>query len=175
MICLFGMSCVGKSTIGSLLAKRLNVPFIDMDDEIKEQYSRVLGFQEEYPDQRDRDEKRCEMIENWFKENKESIVAVSPVAYIDTLDSIFENEEIHCLELIDTPENIFKRLVFTDDNDKVLHIPQSYLDKHKKHYIREIKADYNYFHGEYKKVMNSIQMNGKTMDQIVDEILGKFS
>lgn len=174
MICLFGISCVGKSTIGELLAKRIKVSFIDMDDEIKKQYGTVLGFQAEYPVQYDRDEERCEMIKNWFKENKESVVAVSPIAYMDTWDEIFENKGIHCLELVDTPENIFKRLVFTDDNDQILHIPQSYLEKRKNYYIHEIKADQDYFHGVNKKYMKSLNMDGMSIDQIVDEIMKMF-
>ena len=37
-ILIWGVSCVGKTTVGSLLAKKLNYKFIDLNDEIKKRY-----------------------------------------------------------------------------------------------------------------------------------------
>ena len=41
-ILLFGVSNVGKTTIGELLAHRLNFDFYDLDDEIKKKYNVTL-------------------------------------------------------------------------------------------------------------------------------------
>lgn len=49
-ILIFGMSNIGKSTIGALLAKKIGYDFIDMDAKIKEKYGTMLGFQNEYND-----------------------------------------------------------------------------------------------------------------------------
>lgn len=34
-ICLFGVSNVGKTTVGKLLAERLDIKFVDLDEEVK--------------------------------------------------------------------------------------------------------------------------------------------
>ena len=41
-ILIFGVSNVGKSTIGALLAERLEYKFYDIDEEIKSKYKTTL-------------------------------------------------------------------------------------------------------------------------------------
>lgn len=55
-ILIFGMGNIGKSTVGELLANKIGYDFIDMDAKIKEKYGTMLGFQDEYNDQYERDE-----------------------------------------------------------------------------------------------------------------------
>jgi shikimate kinase len=40
-ILLFGVSCVGKSTVGQILAQKLNYKFYDLDDENCEKFKDV--------------------------------------------------------------------------------------------------------------------------------------
>lgn len=101
------------------------------------------GFQDEYNDQYECDELRAEMIsfwikEIWIKEKENVVIALSPIAYLDAYEDFFEDSDIICFDLTDQAENIFKHLKFTDDNDNLLHIPQSYLNKHKAYYMQEI-------------------------------------
>jgi shikimate kinase len=135
-ILIFGMGNIGKSTVGELLAQKIGYDFIDMDTKIKEKYGTMLGFQDEYNDQYERDELRAEMISSWIQENENVVIALSPIAYLDAYEDFFEDTDIICFDLTDRTENIFKRLVFTDDNDNLLHIPQSYLNKHKAYYMQ---------------------------------------
>ena len=58
--------------------------------------------------------------------------------------------------------------------DNLLHIPQSYLNKHKAYYMWEIQADFDYFHALYASKMDSISMDGKSLDEIVDDICKKY-
>ena len=167
-ILIFGMGNIGKSTVGELLAKKIGYDFIDMDTKIKEKYGTMLGFQDE------RDELRAEMISSWIQENENVVIALSPIAYLDAYEDFFEDSDIICFDLTDRTENIFKRLVFTDDNDNLLHIPQSYLNKHKAYYMREIQADFDYFHTLYASKMVSISMDDKSLDEIVEKICKKY-
>ena len=49
IILLFGISNVGKTTVGKLLAKRLNYQFYDMDEEICKYYHTTnIGFINRY-------------------------------------------------------------------------------------------------------------------------------
>lgn len=173
-ILIFGMGNIGKSTVGELLARKIGYDFIDMDTKIKEKYGTMLGFQDEYNDQYERDELRAEMISSWIKENENVVIAPSPIAYLDAYEDFFEDSDIICFDLTDRAENIFKRLEFTDDNDNLLHIPQSYLNKHKAYYMHEIQADFDYFHTLYASKMDSISMDGKSLDEIVEDICKKY-
>ena len=110
-ILIFGMCNIGKSTVGEFLARKIGYDFIDMDAKIKEKYGTMLGFQDEYNDQYERDELRAEMISSWIKENENVVIALSPIAYLDAYE-----------DLTNRTENVFKRLEFTDDNDNLLHI-----------------------------------------------------
>jgi shikimate kinase len=42
-VILIGFMGAGKSKLGKLLAKRLNVPFIDSDSEIEKEYQKSIG------------------------------------------------------------------------------------------------------------------------------------
>ena len=41
-VLLFGVSCVGKSTLGKLIADKLNISYFDLDDEIKAKYNTTI-------------------------------------------------------------------------------------------------------------------------------------
>ena len=173
-ILIFGMGNIGKSTVGELFVRKIGYDFIDMDTKIKEKYDTMLGFQDEYNDQYERDELRAEMISSWIKEKENVVIALSPVVYLDAYEDFFEDSDIICFDLTDRAENIFKRLEFTDDNDNLLHIPQSYLNKHKAYYMHEIQADFDYFHTLYASKMDSISMDDKSLDEIVEKICKKY-
>lgn len=40
--------------------------------------------------------------------------------------------------------------------------------------MREIQADFDYFHTLYASKMDSISMDGKSLDEIVDDICKKY-
>ena len=42
IIYLVGISCVGKTTIGRLLAEKMNYSFYDLDDEIEKYYQKPI-------------------------------------------------------------------------------------------------------------------------------------
>ena len=61
-ILLFGITNVGKSTIGKMLSKELKYDYDDLDDEIKKRYKRIDTFREKYPYDYDRHRKRGEIL-----------------------------------------------------------------------------------------------------------------
>lgn len=92
-ILIFGMGNIGKSTVGEFLARKIGYDFIDMDAKIKEKYGTMLGFQDEYNDQYERDELRAEMISAWIQENENVVIALSPIAYLDAYEDFFEDSD----------------------------------------------------------------------------------
>lgn len=59
VILLFGLSNVGKTTTGRILAEKLGYTFLDLDAEIKNNYQMTVDeFQKMYPLPRERRTKR---------------------------------------------------------------------------------------------------------------------
>lgn len=132
---IWGVSNVGKTTIGRELSKRLNCKFYDIDDEIIKIYGSIDNFQEIYPNCYDRfDEKEEIMWDIINKEKEDFIMVVSPIFSISVVANLLSTNTTS-IEIIDTPEAIYDRLIF--DGDDALE----YKEKHKEYYMSEIKWD----------------------------------
>ena len=69
-ICLFGISNVGKTTVGKLLAERLNIKFVDLDEEVKNRLKMSLEEFVNTENLRWRDQKRGSIIKKIIKMEK---------------------------------------------------------------------------------------------------------
>lgn len=76
----------------------------------------------------------------------------SPIFYKAVIDEILALAKIISIELMDNVKNIFNRMVFADDCD-VVYDDDKYKNKHKKHYLEEIRKDRLCFTNEYKEVI----------------------
>lgn len=150
---IWGVSNVGKTTIGRELSKRLNCKFYDIDDEIIKIYGSIDNFQEIYPNCYDRfDEKEEIMWDIINKEKEDFIMVVSPIFSISVVANLLSTNTTS-IEIIDTPEAIYDRLIF--DGDDALE----YKEKHKEYYMSEIKwdqtASYDLFANIHKVNINN--------------------
>lgn len=118
-ILLFGVSNVGKSTVGKLLAERLGFDFFDLDEEIKRRMEMSLEEFVNTENLRWRDQKRGSIIKKIVKLEEEIVLAVTPISYAENFKTRIIADDILLIELYDTPENIFSRLVFSDENDNI--------------------------------------------------------
>ena len=59
-------------------------------------------------------------------------------------------DDILAIELCDTAENIFSRLVFSDEND-VIYTDDLYKNEHKDHYLKEIQDYYRIWFERQKR------------------------
>ncbi len=50
------------------------------------------------------------------------VFAISPISYIENFRTSIISDDNLLIELYDTPENIFSRLVFSDENDEIRRI-----------------------------------------------------
>lgn len=78
------------------------------------------------------------------------------------------------IELSDTVENIFDRLVFTDDDDNVMDDSKEYALAHKNYYMNDIVKDYIYYHRIYNVLENEFKMEGKSLEETVDALIVKY-
>lgn len=175
IILLFGISNVGKTTIGKSLAKKLDYQFYDMDEEIRKYYHTTnVGFINRYKNLEDRDQRRAKLLKRLLKNKDHVVVAVTPISFFnDFYDIVFE-DNVLSIELSDTVENIFDRLVFTDDDDKIKDDSREYALVHKNYYMRDIFKDYIYYHRIYKVLENEFKMEGKLPEEVIDALYDKY-
>ncbi len=174
----FGATNIGKSVTGERLAKRLFWEYEDIDERLRTDYHiRPAAFIKNYS-RPQRDEIRTnlvrERIEQARKEQKPVVIAVPPITYMHGMDEILKADDVFAADLIDREENIFDRLVFTDDEDRPLPDADAYKMKHRTCYMHEIREDQKFFHEIYEEVMPTLDMDGRNPEQVVDYFLELF-
>ncbi len=81
-IYLFGVSNVGKSTIGKLLAEKLGYSYYDLDDEVRKYYGITLEQFVNTGNLFFRDARRTEVMKKIAGLKNDKVVAVTPMTYI---------------------------------------------------------------------------------------------
>ncbi len=172
-ILLFGVSNVGKSVTGNLLAKRLDYTFYDIDDEVKKKLGITLEEFVSTGTLHERDEIRCHIINSITHQKENKVIAVTPLSYIQSIRPLLSSPNIFSIVLTDTAENIFDRLVFSDENDRI-YKDDDYKYKHMDHYLSEIREDIKWYGSVYSEIKNKFPMNGKTPGDVVDSLIKKY-
>lgn len=172
VIMLFGVSCVGKTATGEKLAKKLKYFFLDLDEEIKKRFQTTLEkFIQDYPYSHERYKIKGKILKDLLKEYKDNIViAVSPIYNARNFNSLLYLEQVIAIELQDSEEHIFARLVFSDENDNI-YKDDVYKEQHKDYYIRDIHEDIVYARKTLKKIENKYFIDNRSIDQVVDELI----
>lgn len=172
IIMLFGVSNVGKSATGEKLAEKLGYTFCDMDEEIKARLNTTLEqFMKDYPFPHERFKLKGKILKDIVVENKDKmVIAVSPIYYAGNFNRLLEMENIVAIELQDSEEHIFERLVFSDENDKIYR-DDDYKERHKEYYLKDIHKDIVYVRKVFKKIENKYFIDNKPVDQVVEELM----
>ena len=145
-ILIWGISNVGKTTIGKKLAKKINYKFYDIDDEIIKMYGSIDLFQEKFPDDSRFDIKKLIMLNIIENGENNFIMAVSPIFSNSIVEELLMTNT-KSIEIIDTPEAIYDRLILEGED------ALEYKTKHKKHYMRTIKWDQLSSYNEFKNIL----------------------
>lgn len=169
-ILLFGVSNVGKTIAGRELARQLEYDFIDLDEEIRRRKGVTNAEFVAQGTIQDRDKYRGEVLTELTSSPKDLIIAVTPMSYLRSLRKIFEKDEVIAVELQDTAENIFERLVFSDDNDVAYH-DDDYKNTHKRYYLSEIRKDLQWYGDKYKNIEYKYYMSGETPEETAQGLI----
>ena len=169
---MFGVSNVGKTVTGKMLAEKLEYSFADLDEEIKKRFQTTLEiFMHDYPYQHERYEIKEKILRDLLNEYKDNLViAVSPIFHARYFNSLLNMERVIAIELQDSEEHIFERLVFSDENDNV-YKDDAYKEKHKDYYMRDIHEDIVYVKRVFEKIENKYFINNRPVNQVVDDLL----
>ena len=154
IIAFHGVTCVGKTTIGKIIADQLRYNFFDLDAEMISYYNDTIENIQRGCLGDGYDEKKARALKNILKKcGDTAVIAVSPIYYAVKYKIMFRDYSVFSIVLHDAPENIVNRLVFTDENDVVIENPV----RNRKEELSDIK----YFISRYKNAFGRIEHHYK--------------
>jgi len=176
-----GVSCVGKTTVGSILAFRLGYLFYDLDKEIE----RFSGTSIE------RLQDKCLTMHSYRNEaakalvhilaqsnNQDCVIVLPPSGLMGAYLRVVKKTEGTTVVLVDSPENILGRITFYDKDSRLIAKQLTQDEKH--FYLRETKEDITYFRKSYERADMQVDISGldaesaaKKLEQSLAVILGK--
>lgn len=174
-ILLFGVSNVGKTTVGTMLAKRLGYRFYDLDEEVKREFCTTLEEFVHMENLRWRDQKRGRIIKKILSKEENMVFAISPISYTDNFRTRIIAGDVLPIVLVDTPENIFERLVFSDENDMV-YTDDVYKNTRKEYYMKDIRDDIEWYGGIFDRIgiVNKFTITKGTVKNNVDRLILEY-
>ena len=173
-VLLFGLSNVGKTTTGRLLAKKLGYDFYDIDEEVRIQFNTT---NEEFVNafsKNDRDKIRGRIIGQLLARDGDKVISVTPMYYSKWFNRYIFRADVTAIELQDEPENIFNRLVFTDENDQICEDSKEYREAHRDYYLNDIYEDVKYYRNSFRKIELKFQMQNDPPDVVVDRLIEQY-
>ncbi len=160
---IWGVSNIGKTTVGKELSNKLNCKFYDVDEEIIGIYGSIDNFQAIFPNDCDRFDEKEELMMNIIgSENHDFVMAVSPIYSTSVVEELLDTDTIS-IEIVDTPEAIYDRLILEGDD------ALEYKEKHKDHYIRKIKWDQTASFNEFKKIPK-VHIDNRNISESVETV-----
>ena len=172
-IYIVGVSCVGKSAIGEELAKKLGYEFIDFDWEVEGRMGEHISAikNRHFSEYGYRDEVKY-ILEDILEEYKDNIVIAMPPSgmFGQYLKILKKNPDVLTITLKDKSKNILERLVFYDDESKIIE-EDVVTDSNREAYYEDIKDDFEYFYATHRKTKMKFNINGMNIEQSSEELL----
>lgn len=174
---LVGISCVGKTTIGKMLAEKIGFSFFDLDLEIQDFYNKPIErIQSECFTMNGYREKASVVLDYLFSKNIDSVISGTPsglkFSYLQVYKKHKADKNLHSIYLKDSFENVLDRLKFYDKDSNP--ISETLHESEKRKYLREIKADYNFFRDSYKRADYEIDINNICIEDISNVIINEL-
>jgi shikimate kinase len=176
IIYLIGISCVGKTTIGKMLAEKIGYSFFDLDEEIQNYYKKPIErIQDECFTMNGYREKASIVLDKLFSKNINSVISGTASGLKYSYLQVYKrhkNKELFSVCLNDSFENVLKRLTFYDKDSNP--IAEKLDETKKKKYLKEIRADYNYFKDSYKRADFQINIENVRLEKIPEMMMEKI-
>ena len=169
IVALFGVTCVGKTTIGRVISDELNCEFYDLDSAFTSYFNDTIeNLQRRFFLGNEYDHQKGIVLKSIIgKCSSNTIIAMSPIYYTMSYKHLFTSRDVFSIVLQDTPENIARRVIYTDANDNIIENPVT-------DYSAEIK-DIKYFIARYKsafsKIDNHYFIDGKSAEDAASDIV----
>lgn len=159
-----------------MLAERSDIKFVDLDEEVKNHLKISLEEFVNTENLRWRDKKRGSIIKKIIKMEEDVVFAISPISYIENFKTNIISDDNLLIELYDTPENIFSRLIFSDENDEI-YTDDNYKNANKDYYMKETQADLDWYGMVNAKIgiHNRVFVNNNSPEEVVDRIIMEYN
>ena len=171
-IFLTGIGCVGKSTIGAIIADLLGIKFFDLDVEVEAFFQtsieRLQGRFFNMHGYRIEAAKALTHLLN-RPESRESVIALPPSGLMGGYLKALKKSSGIKVAITDEPVNIVERLKFYDIDS--IPIEKELSPKEKKLYLSEIKRDMSYFGKTYKRADLQVDISGLDPVQAARKII----
>lgn len=160
-IVLTGFMCTGKTVVGSLLAKKLNMEYIDTDDEIEKLANeKISSIFAKFGEKFFRDLESKVILEVSKKDNCVISTGGGAVLRKENIDNLRANGKI--INLTAKPETIFQRLQSEPQVRPLLNKPDP---------LQEIVKLLSYREQFYKDCDLQISTDNLTVDEVVEKIV----
>lgn len=158
-ILLTGVSCVGKTTIGRLLANRLGLPFFDLDESVENYFgASIERLQARFLTGYGYRKEASVVLQHILTENRDCVVALVPSGLRDAYLRVIRKADCLTIVLEDTPDNILQRIVFYDTDSRP--IDRTLTETDKALYRKEIAGDMAFFGKSYERADLHVQIGG---------------
>jgi shikimate kinase len=166
-----GVSCVGKTSIGAILASRLGFRFYDLDVEIegffktsierlRNKFLTVESFRNE----------AIRVLMNILgnPESRNCVIALPPSGLMGCYFRALKKAGGTIAVLTDKPENILNRITFYDIDSHPLE--KQLTQREKLLYLREIKKDITYYRKSYDRADLRVDISGMSAEAAAEKV-----
>ncbi|MDD4246943.1 MAG: shikimate kinase [Dysgonamonadaceae bacterium] len=176
IIYIVGISCVGKTTIGKMLADKIGFTFFDLNEEIEKYYKKpIKRIQDESFVMDEFRDKASVVLDRLFSKSTDTntVIAGTPAglkfAYLRVYKKHKAKKDLFSIYIKDSPENILNRLTFYDMDSNPITVE---MDPFREIlYLKELKADYNYFKSSYQRADLEINIENIPLKDLPDLIV----
>jgi shikimate kinase len=161
-IFLAGVSCVGKTTIGTQLAGILECRFFDLDVETERFFeTSIERLRNRYLTRHDFRLAGSQALKHVLsrEDSYNCVIALPPSGLLGGYWKVVNATRDATIVLLrDTPKNILKRITFYDIDSRPLQ--RNLTDRERGLYLREIERDIAYFNRSFRRAHVSVDIAG---------------
>ncbi|NTU54527.1 MAG: hypothetical protein HGA97_12720 [Chlorobiaceae bacterium] len=172
---LTGISCVGKSTIGKIIAEIHGISFFDLDLEIESYFkTSIERLQQRFWTTHDYRNEAAKALKDVLErpESTECVIAMPPGAMMVEYLRVLKKYEGVRVVISDQPENILERLRFYDIDSRPIEIEMT--PKKRGLYLKKIKSDITYYRKSYERANLDVDISGLDPLQAAHKIISQF-
>jgi len=172
-IALFGISCVGKTTVGQIMADALGYSFVDFDHEvIARMDTTITALKDDCGTERRYRRRVRHILRQILSEHQDNLVlAMPPSGLFPEYAMVFHRHpDVVTVWLSDKAKNIFKRLIFTDDDDKLIE-EQVITAENAWYYMADVKRSIAGYRDTLEKAQLRFKIKGRSAKETADALI----
>lgn len=174
IIYIVGMSCVGKTTVGNMLAEKIGFTFFDLVRLVEEFYQKPIErIQDECLTMHEFRRKASAVLDMVFSKDIDCVVSGTPAglkfSYLNVYKKHKKDKDLYSIHMFDSFENVLDRLTFYDkDTNPIVEVMD---ERKRKWYLSDIKGDYTYFKSSYMRADIQINIEHVALEDIPNLII----